>query len=65
MSETPDPVVMGQSMPAAVHHGTKSEDTLPVDANGNEVLTAIADWPWLVIAVGGGHMARPVILALT
>lgn len=45
MPETPDPVAMGQSMPAPVHHGTKSEDTILVDANGNEVLTAIADWP--------------------
>lgn len=42
--------------------GTKSEDTILVGADGNEVLTAIEGWPQVEVAVGEGRMARPGIL---
>jgi len=45
--------------------GTKSEDTLLVGEEGNELLTAIEDWPTLPVAVNGRTFARPAILEIT
>jgi len=42
--------------------GCKSEDTLLVGEGGNEVLTAMAGWPALAVAVGDDTLARPAIL---
>ncbi|HSD85529.1 MAG TPA: M24 family metallopeptidase, partial [Anaerolineae bacterium] len=42
--------------------GTKSEDTILVGSNGNEVLTLIPDWPMLDAEVAGQHLKRPAIL---
>jgi antitoxin VapB len=42
--------------------GTKSEDTVLVGETGNEVLTAIEDWPTLRVTVEGQDYARPAIL---
>jgi len=42
--------------------GTKSEDTILVGPEGNEVLTAIPGWPTLSVAVEEGEVARPAIL---
>jgi len=61
--ETPDTVAAGQVYawnPSIT--GTKSEDTILVGAEGNEVLTAIEGWPQVQVAVAGGQMARPAIL---
>ena len=42
--------------------GTKSEDTLLVGQDGNEVLTTIEDWPMLSVQVNGQAIQRPAIL---
>jgi hypothetical protein len=42
--------------------GTKSEDTILVAPAGNEVLTAIAGWPEIVVEAGGERLSRPAIL---
>jgi Xaa-Pro aminopeptidase len=42
--------------------GTKSEDTIFVGDEGNEVLTAIDGWPTLTVAVDGQEYTRPAIL---
>jgi len=44
--------------------GTKSEDTILVGTNDNEVLTLIAGWPTLPATVDGKMMARPAILEI-
>jgi antitoxin VapB len=50
--------------------GTKSEDTILVGENGNEILTAIPGWPSLAVPVvgdfasGGQMIERPAILEL-
>jgi antitoxin VapB len=44
--------------------GAKSEDTVLVGAQGNEVLTTIPGWPMLTVEAGGASMARPAILEL-
>jgi Xaa-Pro aminopeptidase len=48
--------------------GAKSEDTILVTAgaaSGNEVLTAIPDWPSLTVTLDDGHtLERPAILEL-
>ncbi len=46
--------------------GTKSEDTILVGEDGNEVLTAIPDWPMLPLTVEGEAepMLRPGILEI-
>jgi antitoxin VapB len=44
--------------------GTKSEDTILVGETGNEVLTAIKDWPTLPATVSGQRLARPAILEI-
>ena len=42
--------------------GAKSEDTILIGANGNEILTEIPDWPLLPIEIGGQIVNRPAIL---
>ena len=44
--------------------GTKSEDTILVGEVGNEVLTAIENWPKLLVTVDGQAFARPAILEI-
>ncbi len=44
--------------------GTKSEDTILVGADGNEVLTTISGWPMLQVQVDGKMLARPAILEI-
>lgn len=45
--------------------GTKSEDTVLVQAAGTEVMTEIAGWPVLEVAVDGATWRRPAVLELT
>lgn len=42
--------------------GVKSEDTILVGPEKNEVLTAIEGWPTLDVSAGGDRWARPAIL---
>ncbi len=42
--------------------GTKSEDTILVGNDGNEVLTEIASWPTLSVELDGQVIRRPAIL---
>lgn len=44
--------------------GVKSEDTILVGEQGNEVLTAIAGWPMLQAEVAGQTWPRPAILVV-
>jgi Xaa-Pro aminopeptidase len=44
--------------------GTKSEDTILVGDESNEVLTAIENWPMLWVTVDGREIARPAILEI-
>jgi Xaa-Pro aminopeptidase len=44
--------------------GTKSEDTILVGETGNEVLTAMKDWPTLSVTVDGQEYARPAVLEI-
>ena len=44
--------------------GTKSEDTILVGENGNEVLTAIPGWPVQKVELDGQVFERPAILVL-
>jgi Xaa-Pro aminopeptidase len=44
--------------------GTKSEDTILVGEAGNDVLTAIENWPALPVTVDGQEIARPAILEM-
>jgi Xaa-Pro aminopeptidase len=63
--ETLDPVGVGQVFawnPSIA--GTKSEDTILIGAEGNEILTAISGWPSLEVAAGDATIARPAILEL-
>lgn len=63
--ETLDPVGAGQVFawnPSIA--GTKSEDTILVGENGNEILTAIDGWPTIGVETGDGSLARPAILEL-
>ena len=45
--------------------GTKSEDTILVGAEGNEIITAVGDWPTLSIEIEGQVIERPAILQIT
>jgi Xaa-Pro aminopeptidase len=45
--------------------GTKSEDSILVGEAGNEVLTAIKDWPTLPVTANGQTLARPAILEIS
>lgn len=42
--------------------GAKSEDTILVGSDGNEVLTTISDWPMLAAEAEGHSIPRPAIL---
>ena len=42
--------------------GTKSEDTILVGAEGNEVLTAMDDWPTIEVEIEGQVIRRPDVL---
>lgn len=44
--------------------GAKSEDSILIGANGNEIMTEIPDWPTLLIEVAGQTIDRPVILEM-
>jgi Xaa-Pro aminopeptidase len=44
--------------------GTKSEDTILVGRDRNEVLTAIQGWPMLPVVVGGQEILCPAILEI-
>ena len=65
---TPDmtePVAVGQVYawnPSIA--GVKSEDTILVGENGNEVLTTIDGWPTWDVTVNGVTIARPAILEI-
>lgn len=43
--------------------GAKSEDTLLVGNEENELLTAVEDWPSISIAVGGHSILRPAVMS--
>jgi antitoxin VapB len=63
-----DPVLPGQAYawnPSIT--GAKSEDTILVGPDGNEILTSIAGWPMFQVEVEGqaGPILRPAILTLT
>lgn len=45
--------------------GVKSEDTILIGENGNEVLTAIKGWPLIDVTVADQHFLRPAILEVT
>lgn len=45
--------------------GTKSEDTVLIGENGNEILTYIPGWPEITVDIGGESLARPAILEIT
>jgi Xaa-Pro aminopeptidase len=42
--------------------GAKSEDTVLVGANETEILTAMKDWPMLVVEFDGHRWSRPAVL---
>ncbi len=42
--------------------GTKSEDTILVGKNQNEILTMIPSWPTMLVNVNSGKLERPAIL---
>jgi Xaa-Pro dipeptidase len=44
--------------------GTKSEDTILVGKETNEVLTAIPNWPMLTVTVNRQTVTRPAILVM-
>ncbi len=44
--------------------GTKSEDTILIGADSNEVLTEIAGWPMLSIEIDGQLVWRPAVLEM-
>lgn len=45
--------------------GTKSEDTILVGADGNEIMSAIPDWPMIEVDVEGQIIMRPATLEIT
>ncbi len=44
--------------------GAKSEDTILIGQNSNEVLTALANWPVRTVEVNGLTLERPEILVV-
>jgi antitoxin VapB len=44
--------------------GTKSEDSILVGEDENEIVTAVADWPMLAVEVAGQTILRPKILEI-
>ena len=58
-----EPILLGQAFawnPSIT--GAKSEDTILVSENSNEIITEMADWPSIDIQVGQHIMKRPAIL---
>jgi antitoxin VapB len=45
--------------------GTKSEDTILIGKDGNEILTAIGGWPTITVKTDGRSLERPDILEIT
>ena len=45
--------------------GTKSEDTILVGEQGNDVITSIPGWPMLEVLAGGHPIPRPAVLEVT
>ena len=45
--------------------GTKSEDTIIVGAEGNEIVTATGEWPTIAVEIEGQVLQRPAILEVT
>lgn len=41
--------------------GVKSEDTILVEERGNEIITAVGDWPTIAVEVDGQVIRRPAI----
>ena len=59
------PVLVGQAYawnPSIT--GTKSEDTILVGENENEIISTMADWPTIDIQVGNQVIKRPAILEI-
>lgn len=44
--------------------GVKSEDTILVDAEGNEILTEMPEWPSIGVELDGQAVSRPAILEI-
>ncbi len=44
--------------------GTKSEDTILISSEGNEIMTEILDWPEINVEIGGQIISRPAILEI-
>ncbi len=67
MSDTPIRILIVDDH-ALVREGIRQALTVPgftvVGEAGNEVLTAMADWPTLPIIVNGQALARPAILEM-
>jgi len=60
---TIEPILVGQAFawnPSIT--GVKSEDTILVGEESNEIITEMADWPTIDIQVGGQILKRPAIL---
>ncbi|HUS68567.1 MAG TPA: M24 family metallopeptidase [Kofleriaceae bacterium] len=45
--------------------GTKSEDTILIGSQANEVLTQVAGWPTIQVSVDGASFDRPAVLEVT
>jgi antitoxin VapB len=58
-----EPILIGQAFawnPSIT--GTKSEDTILVGEDKNEILTAMTDWPTIDVQIGDQIIKRPAIL---
>ena len=58
-----EPVLVGQAYawnPSIA--GAKSEDTILVGEQTNEVITEMADWPYVEVEVSGERFKRPAVL---
>jgi Xaa-Pro aminopeptidase len=44
--------------------GTKSEDTILVGSDANEIMSAIPDWPIIEVEIAGQNIARPATLEM-
>lgn len=63
LPDSPEVVRQGQAFawnPSIT--GAKSEDTILVGENGNEVMTVIQDWPVIPVTIDGREILRPAIL---
>jgi len=58
-----EPILVGQAFawnPSII--GSKSEDTILVGEESNEIITEMADWPSMDVQVGQQVIKRPAIL---